>query len=171
MEIKLNKSVLREWKPGDQQSLVKHANNRRVWRNLRDSFPHPYTLADARQWIEIANPAGPITNFAIVVDGAAVGGIGLMLKEDVFRRTAEIGYWLGEEFWGRGIVTEAVRALTDYAFREFDLVRLYAAVFEGNVASVRVLEKAGYAREARLRKAIVKDGRTLDLMLYAVVRD
>jgi RimJ/RimL family protein N-acetyltransferase len=170
MEIKLNKSLLREWKPADEKSLVKHANNRRIWRNLRDSFPHPYTLADAREWIEIANPVGPITNFAIVVDGAAVGGIGLMLKDDVFRRTAEIGYWLGEEFWGRGIVTEAVCAVTDYAFATFDLCRVYAGVFEWNAASMRVLEKAGYEFECRMKKSVTKDGQTIDEVIYAVVR-
>src|SRR5262245_29376431 len=170
MEIKLNKSLLREWKPGDEKSLVKHANNRRIWRNLRDSFPHPYTLADARHWIEIANPTGPITNFAIVVDGAAVGGIGLVLKDDVFRRTAEIGYWLGEEFWGRGIVTEAVCAVTDYAFATFDLCRVYAGVFEWNTPSMRVLEKAGYEFECRMTKGVTKDGQTIDELIYAVVR-
>ena len=112
MELKLNKSRLRPWKEGDEESLVRHANNRAIWRNLRDLFPHPYTLADARHWIQIANPSLKTTNFAIVVDGAAVGGIGLVLKDDVFRRSAEIGYWLGEEYWGRGIVSEAVRAVT-----------------------------------------------------------
>ena len=170
MEIKLSRCVLREWESGDEKSLTKHANNRRIWRNLRDSFPHPYTLADARQWIEIANPTGPITNFAIIVDGAAIGGIGLMLKEDVFRRTAEIGYWLGEEFWGRGIVTEAVCAVTDYAFATFDLCRVYAGVFEWNPASIRVLEKAGYQFESRMRKSVTKDGQTIDELIYAVVK-
>jgi len=170
MELKLNNSTLREWKEGDEQSLVLHANNRRIWRNLRDAFPHPYTLADAKHWIQIANPTTPSTNFAIVVDGAAVGGIGLLLKDDVFRRSAEIGYWLGEEFWGRGIVTEAVRAVTDYAFATFDLCRVYAGVFEWNAASMRVLEKAGYQFESRTRKSVTKDGQTIDELIYAIVR-
>lgn len=168
--MKLSKSVLRAWKPGDEPSLVRHANSRTIWRNLRDAFPHPYTLVDAKRWIEVANPTPPITNFAIVVEGAAVGAIGLVLREDVFRKSAEIGYWLGEEFWGRGIVTEAVRAVTDYAFETFDLCRVYAGVFEWNPASMRVLEKAGYEFECRMKKSVTKDGETIDEFIYAVVR-
>jgi [ribosomal protein S5]-alanine N-acetyltransferase len=170
MVLILTRSTLRAWAAGDEVSLVRHANNRNVWRNLRDAFPHPYTAADAKRWIETANPTTPITNFAIVVDGAAVGGIGLVLREDVFRRSAEIGYWLGEEFWGRGIATEAVRAVTDYAFATFDLCRLYAGVFDWNPASSRVLEKAGYELEARMKKSVTKDGETIDELIYSIVR-
>jgi RimJ/RimL family protein N-acetyltransferase len=170
MEINLSKSTLRPWKPGDEESLVWHANNRKVWRNLRDTFPHPYTLADAKHWIQIANPNKPITNFAIVSGNSAVGGIGLVLKDDVFRRSAEIGYWLGEEFWGRGIATEAVRAVTEYAFGTFDLCRVYAGVFEWNPASMRVLEKAGYEFECAMRKSVTKDGETMDEAIYAIIR-
>ena len=170
MELELSKSRLRPWKPGDEESLVRHANSRVIWRNLRDAFPHPYTLANAQHWIRSANPATPVTNFAIVVDGSAVGGIGLVLKDDVFRRSAEIGYWLGEEYWGRGIVTEAVHAVTDYAFATFDLCRVYAGVFEWNPASMRVLEKAGYEYECRTRKSVVKDGEIIDELIYAIVR-
>ena len=170
MELRLSNSTLRAWKPGDEESLVGHANNRAIWRNLRDAFPHPYTLADAASWIQIANPTSQITNFAIVVDGSAVGGIGLVLKDDVFRRSAEIGYWLGQEFWGRGIVTEAVRAVTDYAFATFDVCRLFAGVFEWNPASMRVLEKAGYEFECRMRKSVTKDGETIDELIYAAIR-
>lgn len=171
MELKLTKSILREWRAGDEQSLVRHADNRKVWRNLRDLFPHPYTLADARHWIQIANPKAPITNFAIVVDNSAVGAIGLVIKDDVFRRSAEIGYWIGEEYWGRGIVTEAVRAVTDYAFATFDLCRIYAGVFEWNPGSMRVLERAGYEFESRLRKSVTKDGQTIDELIYVVLRE
>lgn len=170
MDIVLSKSTLREWRSGDEESLVRHANNRRIWRNLRDGFPHPYTFEDAVRWIHTANAATPDTNFAIVVDGSAVGAIGLLLKEDVFRRSAEIGYWLGEELWGRGIVTEAVTAMTDYAFARFDLCRIYAGVFEWNLGSMRVLEKAGYELECRLHKSVTKDGQTIDELIYAVVR-
>lgn len=170
MKLKLSKSVVRAWEAGDEESLVRHANSRSIWRNLRDGFPHPYTFADAKRWIEMANPTTPITNFAIVVDGAAVGGIGLMLKEDVFRRSAEIGYWLGEQYWGLGIITEAVRAVTEYAFSTFDLCRVYAGVFEWNPASMRVLEKAGYEFEGRMKKSVTKDGETIDELIYAIVR-
>jgi RimJ/RimL family protein N-acetyltransferase len=171
MEFELGKSILRPWKPGDEQSLIRNANNRAIWRNLRDAFPHPYTLADAKHWIEIANSTNPPCNFAIVVDGDAVGGIGLVLKDDVFRRSAEIGYWLGEEFWGRGIVTEAVRAVTDYAFSAFDICRVYAGVFEWNPGSMRVLEKAGYEFECRMRKSVTKDSKTIDELIYVMIRD
>ena len=170
MDFELSRSRLRPWYPGDEDSLVRHANNRKVWRNLRDAFPHPYTTADAREWIRIANPSSPLANFAIIVEGAAVGGIGLVLKDDVFRRSAEIGYWLGEEFWGRGIVTEAVRSVTEYAFSNFDLCRIFAGVFEWNPGSMRVLEKAGYEFECRTRKSITKDGETIDEFIYAMVR-
>jgi len=168
--LELTNSTLRMWMPGDEESLVRHADNRKIARNLRDAFPHPYTMADAQHWIQIANPGKPIRNFAIVVDGNAVGGIGLVLKDDVFRRSAEIGYWLGEEFWGRGIVTEAARAVTDYAFATFDLCRVFAGVFECNPASMRVLEKAGYEFECRLRKSVTKDGETMDELIYCVIR-
>jgi RimJ/RimL family protein N-acetyltransferase len=171
MEIPLSRSVVRTFRAGDAPSLARHANNRRVWINLRDEFPHPYALADARRFIEIVTAADPETHFAIVADGAAAGAVGLHLKKDIRRRSAEIGYWLGEEFWGRDIATEAVRAVTAYAFGRFDLARLYAGAFEWNEASMRVLEKAGYTREARLRKAVTKDGRTIDLLLYATVRE
>jgi ribosomal-protein-alanine N-acetyltransferase len=171
MEIVLSRCVVRSFRPDDAPSIARHANDRAIWINLRDQFPSPYSLADARRWIEKVAGAEPQTHFAIVVDGAAAGSIGLHLKQDVRRRSAEIGYWLGKDFWGRGIATEAVRAVTGHALARFDLVRLYAGVFEGNQASMRVLENAGYTREARLRKAIIKDGRTMDLVLYAVVRE
>ena len=170
MELSLGHFSLRDWRRGDEQSLVRHANNRKIWRNLRDLFPHPYTMADAEGWIARASAETPCANFAIVVDGAAVGGIGLVLKDDVFRRSAEIGYWLGEEFWGRGIVSEAVRAVTEYAFSNFDICRIYAGVFEWNPASMRVLEKAGYEFEGRMKKSVTKDGQTIDELIYAIVR-
>lgn len=163
-------AVVRPWRHGDEESLARHANNRKIWLNLRDGFPHPYTLADAERWIGVATARDPQTNFAIVVDGQAAGGIGLILKDDVERRTAEIGFWLGEAYWGKGIMTAAVRAVGDYAFATFDLVRLVGYVFQGNTGSMRVLEKAGCTCEAVLRKAATKDGRTIDLFLYAMVR-
>lgn len=166
-ELTLKYCSVRDWRPTDADSLVLHANNIKVWRNLHDAFPLPYTRADAESWIQQTSP----THFAIAVDGNAVGGIGLHPGTDVHRRTAAIGYWLGEAFWGRGIATEAVRAVTKYAFATFDFVRLEAHVFEWNLASARVLEKAGYTREARLRKRVTKEGRTVDSFLYALIRE
>jgi RimJ/RimL family protein N-acetyltransferase len=171
MEIILANAKLRRWGAGDEESLVQQANNQRIWRNLRDRFPNPYTLEDARIWIAIASVTEPQTNFAITVDEMAVGGIGILLQEDVHRRSAEIGYWLGEDYWGRGIVTEAVRRVTDWAFENFDLCRIFAHVFAWNPASMRVLEKAGYEYEGRLRQSVTKDGQTIDQVIYAIIRE
>jgi RimJ/RimL family protein N-acetyltransferase len=171
MEMKLSRCTLRPWRVGDEASLVAHANNRRVSRNLKDHFPFPYTPADAAEWIAHAAAApGPPQNFAITVDGVAVGGVGLELGADIFRRSAEIGYWLGEPYWGRGIATEVLRAVTEYAFATFDVCRLEAGVFEWNAASMRVLEKAGYTLEGRHRRSVSKDGQTIDRLVYALVR-
>ncbi|MEP7340016.1 MAG: GNAT family N-acetyltransferase [Acidobacteriota bacterium] len=171
MELKLKTCTIRPWRRGDEESLARHANNYNVWRNVRDRFPHPYTLENARDWVALAGPENPPSNFAIVVEGRAVGGIGLVFKDDINRCGAEIGYWLGEGFWGRGIMVEAVSALTDWAFKSFDLHRIYAGVLEWNPASMRVLEKAGYQFEARLRKSIIKEGFVMDEFVYAVIRE
>src|SRR5919206_1949976 len=170
MEVDLGVCTVRPWRAGDAASLVRHANNRRIWRNLRDRFPHPYTPADAEAFLRSVIGTTPETSFAIAVEGAAVGGIGLTLAEDIHRRTAEIGYWLGEEYWGRGIATAAVRAVTEHALTSQDLRRVFALPFAENRASARVLEKAGFALEGVLRSSAVKDGRVLDQLLYARIR-
>ena len=169
-ELKLTRCTLRPWRVEDEASLALHANNRNLSRNMRDIFPYPYTAADAAEWIERVKDESPTQNFAIAVDGAGVGGISLMLRSDVYRQSAEVGYWLGEPFWGRGIASEALRAVTDYAFATFDVIRLEAGVFGWNPASARVLEKAGYVLEGRLRNAIVKDGRVGDRLIYGLLR-
>jgi RimJ/RimL family protein N-acetyltransferase len=169
MELKLTRCTLRPWRVGDETSLVRNANNRRVWRNLA-RLPHPYTASDADEWITRASAQSPVTDFAIAVRDEAVGGIGVEIGRDVFSRSAEIGYWLGEAHWGRGVATEALRAMTEYAFATFDLCRLQAGVFEWNPASMRVLEKAGYTLEARHRRNVTKDGETIDRLVYALVR-
>lgn len=171
MELKLTTCTIRSWEWADRDALIRHANNRNVWLNLRDRFPHPYTLADARNWLDMVVGVKPENSFAIVVEGEAVGGIGYTVQPDVGRRSAEIGYWLGEEYWGRGIATEALVAVTEHAFANNDLCRLYAHVFEWNPASARVLEKAGYKFEGRLSKSVTKNGQTIDQLMYAIVRD
>lgn len=171
MELELPDCRIRSWRAGDAPALARHADNRKIWLNVRDRFPHPYTLADAEAWVARADAADPETQFAIEVDGEAGGGIGLFPQEDVSRFTAEIGYWVGETYWGRGLATAVVRRFTEYAFETFDLNRIYGKVFDWNPASTRVLEKAGYAFEGRHRRAAVKDGRVVDNLLYAVVRD
>jgi RimJ/RimL family protein N-acetyltransferase len=162
--------LLRPWASGDEDALARHANNRNVWLNLRDRFPHPYTREDAARWIALCAPVVPPQNLAIAVGSEAVGGIGLERGADVYRRTAEVGYWLGESFWGRGIATAALRRFSEYAFETFDLVRLHAGVFEHNRRSARVLEKAGYTLEVRRRRAVFKDGRILDELAYFRLR-
>ncbi len=169
--IRCDGFILREWSKDDVPSLVRHANNIKIWRNLHDAFPHPYTKADAETWIEQTTGVPPGIVYAIVVDDEAVGGIGIHPMPDVHSRTAAIGYWLSESFWGRGIATKALRAMTEQAFASFDLARLEAFVFEWNLASCRVLEKAGYTREAVLKKRVTKEGRTVDCFLYALVRE
>ena len=167
LDLTLRTCQVRPFRNTDARSIAAHADNRRVWINLRDRFPHPYTLADARAFIRHARRAVPPTRFAVAVEGAAVGGIGFMLHGDVERVSAEIGYWLGEPFWGRGIMTEALVAVTAYALRTHHLTRVYAVPFAWNPASFRVLEKAGYTLEGRMRKSAIKDGRVVDQMLYA----
>ena len=152
-------------------ALVKYADNRNIWLNLKDRFPNPYREADAQKWIERASAQQSELTYAIASNEEAIGGIGLQLQHDVHRRSAEIGYWLGEPFWGQGIATKALAALTEYAFVNLGLIRLYASVFEWNPASARVLEKAGYTYEGRLRKSVTKDGKTIDQLLYAIVRE
>jgi [ribosomal protein S5]-alanine N-acetyltransferase len=169
VRFQLTRSLLREWRRGDEPSLVRHANNRNVWINLRDIFPQPYTQADARSWIRLATTHGLNLVFAIDVDQFAVGAIGVRLGDDVHRHSAEIGYWLGEEYWNRGIVTEAVIAVTEYAFNTLAMTRLHAEVFQWNTASMRVLEKAGYLREGVLRKSVYKDRQWVDEVVYAKI--
>ena len=169
-ELKLARCTVRPWRVGDEISLERYANNRNVSRNLRDIFPYPYTTADATAWIERVKDESPTLNFAIDVDGAGVGGISVMLREDIYRQSAEIGYWLGEPFWGRGIATESLRAITDHAFATFPIIRLEAGVYSWNPASARVLEKVGYTLEGRLRQAVTKDGRVGDRLIYGLLR-
>jgi len=164
--------AIRNWRPEDAPSLAHHANDRRIWLNMRDAFPHPYTLADAEAFLVRAASMVPVTYFAIAVDEAAVGGIGYTLHDDVERVSAEIGYWLGTAFWGRGIMTSALAAVTAHAFGEHpELRRIYAVPFGGNGASLRVLEKAGYRLEGRMRQSAIKDGTVIDQLLYATIRD
>lgn len=166
MELRLSRSTIRPFRRGDEEAIVENGNDRDIWRNVRDRFPHPYNLGDAAWWI--ANSGE--THFGIEVGGAIGGAIGFDRDEDVFRRGAEIGYWLGKKHWGNGIVTEALSALSDHVFATTDIVRLYAGVFAWNPASARVLEKAGYVFEGRKKSAVFKDGQLIDELLYAKVK-
>jgi RimJ/RimL family protein N-acetyltransferase len=169
MRFDCGDAIVRPWDVRDRASLVRHANNRKVWRNLRDRFPHPYTDEDAAAWLALARSDPARAGLAIEVEGACAGGIGLAPLTDVHARCAHIGYWLGEPFWGRGIMTAVVRAVTNHALTEPGFLRLEAPVFAWNPASMRVLEKCGYVREGVLRKSVFKDGEVIDSVLYAKV--
>lgn len=169
MLLTLTTCAVRSWRTSDAESLLRYANNRNIWLNLRDAFPHPYTKHDARAYIRSVRDRSPETTFAIAVDDEAVGSIGFVLRTDVERVSAEIGYWLAEPFWGRGITSEALVALTRYAIDTHRLTRIYALPFAWNLASCRVLEKAGYVLEARLRRSAIKDGQITDQMQYAYI--
>jgi len=169
MELTGSRCMLRPWRSGDADALVKYANNASVARNLRDRFPHPYTLRDAKGFIQSCASVRPHASFAIVVAEEAVGAIGISPGSDVERFSAEIGYWLGEPLWGRGITVEAVQLMSAYAFEVCRMLRLFALPFAENRQSTRVLEKAGYTREGTLRSSAVKNGVIRDQALYALV--
>ena len=169
MRLECGQSIVREWREADREALLRYANNRKVWRNLKDRFPNPYTDKDADAWFALNRAHPERTGWAIEVDGQAVGGIGLTPMNDVHARSAHIGYWLGEPFWGRGIMTATVRAVSEHALAKLGLQRLEAPVYAWNPASMRVLEKCGYAREGVMRKSVFKDGELIDSVLYARV--
>jgi [ribosomal protein S5]-alanine N-acetyltransferase len=169
MRLALSRCEVRSWSEADVASIALCANNPAIWRNLRDGPPEPYGEDDARAYITRVCEQRPEAAFAIAVDGTAVGSIGFTLGHNVERVSAELGYWLAEPYWGRGIATEAVRAVTAFAIAEHGLSRVFALPFAGNAASCRVLEKAGFTLEARLRKSAKKAGRVTDQFLYAFV--
>jgi [ribosomal protein S5]-alanine N-acetyltransferase len=162
--------TVRSYRVEDAASLARHGNNRKIWLNLRDRFPHPFEETPCVEYIAhvLASPAE--SSFAIDVGGSAIGGISLQVGTDIERIGAEIGYWIGEEFWNRGITTSAIKLLTAHALSELGLFRVFAVPFTRNTASCRALEKAAYQREGLLRRSAIKDGQVLDQFLYATVR-
>jgi RimJ/RimL family protein N-acetyltransferase len=170
MELRFDGYMIRSWQASDAEALVRHANNPKVAANLRDVFPSPYTPKDAAQWVAFASNQNPETNFAIATDEEPIGGIGITLGSDIYRMGAEVGYWLGEAYWGRGIVSRALGVLVDWAFETFDLNRIWADPFATNPASAKVLERNGFQLEAIKRASVIKGGRVLDQMLYARLR-
>ena len=169
MLLRLKTCDVRSWQPTDVDALERYANNYKIWINLRDAFPHPYTRQHARDFIRAIRNRTPETTFAIAVGDEAVGSIGFVLHPDVERVSAEIGYWLAEPFWGRGLATEALVGVTKYAIETHQLTRVYALPFAWNAASCRVLEKAGFVVESRLRRSAIKNGHVTDQMQYAFV--
>lgn len=163
---------LRKWQKKDIPALMKQANNYHIWLNLTDNFPHPYTENDAEGWIELNAYIAPAQNLAIVVNGKLAGGIGLVEKQGNWARTAEIGYWLGEEFWGQGIMTRALKKFVSYVFEAFpEIYRLEANVVSYNAASSKVLEKSGFICEGILKKRFLKNDKLWDIHFYAILKE
>jgi [ribosomal protein S5]-alanine N-acetyltransferase len=162
---------LRPWELTDLENLVRYANNLRIAQNLTDSFPFPYTFRDGENFIARVNANIPVTVFAIIFNEEAIGSIGLFPQQDIFRKNAELGYWLAEPFWGKGIMVEAVKQTVQFGFNNLPLDRIFARPFGTNLASQKVLEKAGFVLEATLKGTILKNGVVLDEMIYAVRRN
>ena len=168
MEIKADGFTLRKWRIDDAAALQKQADNPKIAANLYDRFPSPYSLADAEFFINLKINDEPVTSLVIDVDGQFAGTIGLEFRHDVFTRTPLVGYWLGEAFWGKGIMPKALQIFTVYAFNTFDIIALQVGVFGSNPASMRVLEKAGYTKQGLLKGVIFKNGQILDEHLYVI---
>lgn len=166
IRIDIGEFHLRSFRESDREALIRYADNPRVSAQLTDQFPYPYREDDADRWLEHVLDQDPEVVLAIANERELIGCIGLELKDDVYRNSAELGYWLAEPFWGGGIASSAVQAMVKYAFQELGLKRVFAGVFETNPASARVLEKAGFQLEGRLRQHVTKHGKTLDLLMY-----
>lgn len=169
--IQRERYLLRPWQPDDADSLVRHANNPNIAKNLRDGFPYPYTMADAKKWLHEVGQNREDVILAIEVNGVAAGGVGLHGLKDVYRYNAEVGYWLSEDYWGKGIISDAVGVMVELAFTKGPWLRVFATIYEHNLPSMRVLEKNGFTREAVHKKAVMKEGRLLDEHLYALLKE
>jgi RimJ/RimL family protein N-acetyltransferase len=163
--------ILRKLREDDIDRLAEYANNKKVSRNLRDGFPNPYTVADAKSFIEMANAKNPITIFAVEYQRDYVGNISLTVGSDVYRKSTEIGYFIGEPFWNKGIMTKAVNLITEFGFKQLDIFRIYTGIFEYNKSSQRVLEKCGFIKEAVFKKAICKNNKIYDEIRYAKIKN
>ena len=164
--------ILREWKIEDAESVAAYANNEKIARNLRDAFPHPYTIDDAKGYIESCINCSEDRKMcrAIEADGKAVGSIGIFLGSDVYRKSAELGYWLAEEYWNRGIMTSAVKQICHAAFERYDICRIYAEPFGHNMPSRTVLERAGFTLEGVMKQGVVKNNELYDYCMYALLK-
>jgi RimJ/RimL family protein N-acetyltransferase len=169
MELLGEGFILRPFRLTDKEALVKHGNNKKISDNLRDRFPHPYTIEGAEWFINfVLADKGPVKNFIIDIDGEAVGAISFTPGEDVYRLNAEIGYWLGETFWGKGMMTNAIKLIVKYIFENFEIKRIFAIPYASTAGSIRALEKAGFKREATIKKGVIKNGIILDYHIYSI---
>jgi RimJ/RimL family protein N-acetyltransferase len=159
---------LRSWDLNDLESLVKHANNYNIAKNLTNQFPHPYTKKNGEAFIAMATKNNPLNIFAIAINKEAVGGIGLHPQQDIHCKNAELGYWLAQPYWGKGIITNAIREIVAYGFKTFEIDRIFARPFGNNIGSQKALEKAGFTLEGKFDKALYKNGEYLDELIYAI---
>jgi [ribosomal protein S5]-alanine N-acetyltransferase len=172
MEIIFEGIILRPWELSDATELVLIADNIKIADNLRDGLPSPYTIKDALNWLNLIMPENnPPRFFAVVFNNRVVGNLGIVTKTNIYRKNVEIGFFVSEQFWGKGIATKAIRASISYAFKTFDIVRIYAEVFSDNIASRKALEKAGLKLEATIRQNIIKNGIIKDSCIYSILRE
>ena len=171
MIIKCDKCTLRKWKTSDLENLVKNANNYNVASTLRDAFPYPYTVEDGKEWIEFAGNEEWGHNFAITTDDKAIGCIGLIVGKDIERKSSEVGYWLGEDHWGKGIASSAMEGIVKFAFTNLKLERIFEVPLEHNIASRKVLEKNDFILEGILRNSVFKSGKLHNQALYARIKE
>ena len=172
MEILFEGIILRPWVEKDAGQLALIANNKKIVDNLHDGFPFPYSNKDAVNWLKLILPENnPPRFFAINAGQNLVGSVGIVTKSDIYRKTAEIGYFISEDSWGKGIATKAIKAVTSYAFMRYDLIRIYAEPFSDNAGSRKVLENAGFALEATLRRNVIKNGIIKDSCIYSILKE
>ncbi len=170
MELTNGLIILRALRYSDKEVMAALANNKRIWNNLRDEFPYPYTENDALKFIDAIKMKEIQVDFAIEYEHKFTGVISLTLQKDILRHSAEIGYWIGEPFWCKGIGTATVALIVEYGFKSLGLQRIFASVFEGNIASQRVLEKCGFQLEGTFRKGVFKNNRFLNDHRYGLTK-
>lgn len=165
------KFALRPWKVTDLDSLIRHANNFKIAKNMTDQFPFPYTIEKGKAFINFVSSNNPPNVLAIEIDGETVGAVGVHMQSDIQKMNAEMGYWLSESYWGKGIMTEAIKQMTDYAFKTWPINRIYARPFGTNIGSQKALEKAGFKLEARFEKTFYKNDEFVDELIYAIRKE
>jgi len=161
--------TLRKWNQCDAESLSEYLNNKQIWDNCRDSLPYPYGLDDAHSYIKSIENNEPISDFCIEVNGEAVGNIGFVRGSDIERYNAEVGYWIAEKYWNKGIVTDALKEAVKYYFANSEIVRVFAPVYQHNIASMTVLKKVGFKEYGIAKKGAYKNGRFIDLCYYELL--
>ena len=164
---------IREWRIDDKSALAANLNNPKVLNNLRDGLPYPYTEQDAEEFIRamLSSDKNKTFAFAITLNDKVIGSIGVFRKENIHFRTAEMGYYIGEPYWGNGYMTCAIKQVCQYVFEHTDIVRIYAEPFAHNIASCRALEKAGFQYEGTLKSSAVKCRSIVDMKMYAIIRE